>query len=287
MNRYKTKANKLFDRFRKKVNSSSPLKIESAYIEKIKAASGLYVFNSEIEEIKVSGECVIEQSYIHHIIANQKIRLLDEVNIGTLIAMSEVEAEGCLIKVFRNCNSRGNSESKTNKVKGEIVAITYENYTSSVLDYDFHYTNILNKYFLECEKAIECHYFISFAPFYIPKIKADVMFIRPYFNTFVEVLEANTLWIENKLHNKDLMDEIPSICDFRELVNKQFETSKMRVEKIKAKDLVIENCDAMLIQVENIVVKENCQIERLEVSGTYEIHKSSHVVQLYVGGVQV
>lgn len=284
MGRFAHHTNKLFNQFRKRISSASPLLIEDAYVEKVKAGANLQVIKSEIEEIKVSGECFLDHSYIHHLIANQKLTIEDEVTIGTLIAMSQVDAKECYCKVFRNCLARGNNESNSRKVKGCIHALTYENYTSSVLDYDFSYTNILNKYFLECQKPIKCSYFISFAPFYIPEIEADVMFIRPYFNTNVNRLVANQLWIENKLRDKELIDAVPSICDLRELVNKQFEMSKMRVETIEAEHVVIENCDVQLIVAKDCVIKDNCVVERVEVSGTIEIHKNSRVKELIVNG---
>lgn len=284
MSRFTHQANKLYKRFRKKVSSATPLLIENAYIEKVKAAADLHVIKSEIEEIKVIGECILENSYIHHIIANQKLTIEEDVSIGTLIAMNQVEAKECYCKVFRNCLARGNYESNTHKVKGCIHALTYENYTSSVLDYDFSYTNILNKYFLECQTPIICSYFISFAPFYIPEIEAEVMFIRPYFNTNVNRLSAKQVWIENKLRDKELIDAVPSICDLRELVNKQFEMSKMKVDMIEAVDVVIENCDVNLIVASNCIIKENCLVERVEVTGNIEIHKNSRVNELIING---
>lgn len=271
-----------FGRFKivkRKVASSEPLILKDSYIEKVKAGNRSQISNCEIEHLKAVGLCEIENSMIHECLSVTELKMNQNVRALTITAMGYASFDHTTCKVFRNTSSKDGSSMGNHKISGSIAAVTYENYTSSVLDYEFNFINILNKYFLECTHSIECDSFISFAPFYIPSIQAEVMYIRPYFNTNVEKLKADKLIIANKLKDRTIFNEVISMADYRDLVNKQFETSHMHVDHIEAKSLILENCDAKIVIADHAVINDGCIVEELYAK-SYEISKHAQVNKL-------
>lgn len=274
-----------FGRFKivkRKTSSSEPLVLNDAYIEKVKAGDSAKISGCEIEHLKAVGLCEIEDSTIHECLSVSELKMKQHVRALTITVMGNASFDHTTCKVFRNTSSKDGTSMGNHKISGSIAAVTYENYTSSVLDYEFNYINILNKYFLECTHAIECDHFISFAPFYIPSIQAEVMYIRPYFNTNVEELKADKLIIANKLKDRSIFDDIISMADYRDLVNKQFETSHMHVDRIEAKTVILENCDARIIIADHAVINDGCVVETLYAK-SYEISKNAQVNKLEGG----
>lgn len=271
-----------FKMVKRKISSSEPLTITESYVEKVKAGNSCSISGCEIERLKAMGPCTIENSMIHDCLSFSECTMKEKVRALTITAMGLASFDHTTCKVFRNASSKDGTSLGSRKISGSIAAVTYENYTSSVLDYEFNYINILNKYFLECAKAIECGHFISFAPFYIPAIQAEVMYIRPYFNTFVTELKADKLIIANKLKDRSIFDDIISMADYRDLVNKQFETSHMHVDRIEAKTLILENCDAKIVIADHAIIKDDCVIDELYAK-SYEISKNAQVNKLAGG----
>lgn len=265
-----------FKSVKRKITSSQPLTLQDSFVERVKAHDACTINNCQIERLKALGPCMIENSIIHDCQSYSELSVKENVKALTITAMGSAVFNQTKCKVFRNTSSKDGSSLGSHKVSGSIFAITYENFTSSVLDYEFNYVNILNKYFLECNKPIECSHFVSFAPFIIPSIHAQSIYIRPYFNTFVNELKADTLILTNKLKDRTIFDDIISMADYRELVNKQFEPSHMHVDRIEAKTLILENCDAKLVIADRAVIKEGCVIEEL-IASHYEISKYAQV----------
>lgn len=268
-----------FKMVKRKAVSSEPLILNDAYIERVKAGDLCQINGCEIEHLKAIGSCEIENSMIHECLSVSELKMNQHVRALTITAMGSASFDHTTCKVFRNTSSKDGTSMGNHKISGTIAAVTYENYTSSVLDYEFNYINILNKYFLECTHPIECDHFISFAPFYIPAIQAEVMYIRPYFNTNVEKLKANKLIIANKLKDRTIFDDVVSMADYRDLVNKQFETSHMHVDQIEAKTLILENCDAKIVIADHAIINDGCVIEELYAK-SYEISKNAQVNKL-------
>lgn len=271
-----------FGRFKtvqRKVVSSEPLMLNDSYIEKVKAGDHVHINGCEIEHLKAIGSCEIENSMIHECLSISELKMKQQVRALTITAMGYASFDHTTCKVFRNASSKDGSTMGNHKISGSIAAITYENYTSSVLDYEFNYINILNKYFLECTHPIECDHFISFAPFYIPSIQAEVMYIRPYFNINVERLKADKLIIANKLKDRAIFDDVISMADYRDLANKHFETSHMHVDQIEAKTLILENCDARIVIADHAIINAGCIVEELYAK-SYEISKNAQVNKL-------
>ena len=274
-----------FGRYKKvkhKAASSEPLILCDSYIEKVKAGDDVQISNCEIEHLKAVGACEIENSMIHECLSVSELNMLQNVRALTITVMGSASFDHTTCKVFRNASSKDGTSLGSHKISGTIAAVTYENYTSSVLDYEFNYINILNKYFLECDHAIECDHFISFAPFYIPEIQAEVAYIRPYFNTNVENIKADKLIIANKLKDRAIFNDIISMADYRDLVNKQFETSHMHVDHIEAKTLILENCDVRVVIADHAIINDGCVVEELYAK-SYEISKNAQVNKL-IGG---
>lgn len=265
-----------FKMVKRKAISSEPLVLSDSYIERVKAGDRSQISGCEIEHLKAVGYCEVEDSIIHECLSISELKMKQNVRALTITVMGHASFDHTTCKVFRNTSSKDGSSMGNHKISGTISALTYENYTSSVLDYDFNYINILNKYFLECTQPIECDHFISFAPFYIPSIQAEVMYIRPYFNTNVEKLKADKLIISNKLRDRTVFDDIISMADYRDLVNKQFETSHMHVDQIEAKTLILENCDARIVICDHAIINDNCVVEELYAK-SYEISKNAQV----------
>lgn len=270
---------KRFKTVKRKASSSEPLVLNDSYIEKVKAGNRSHISGCEIEHLKAIGFCEIENSMVHKCLSISELKMNQQVRALTITAMGYASFDHTICKVFRNTTSKDGTSMGNHKVSGSISAITYENYTSSVLDYEFNYINILNKYFLECSHSIECEHFISFAPFYIPSIQAEVMYIRPYFNTNVEKLKADKLIIANKLKDRTILDNVLSMADYRNLVNKHFETSHMHVDQIEAKTLILENCDARIVIADHAIINDGCIVEELYAK-SYEISKNAQVNKL-------
>ncbi len=279
MDNYEIEHFKSFEAICRKIASSEPLTIRNTYAEKVKARGTCTILDSRIERLKAKASCTLQNTQVHDCVAEGKLTCKQGVKALTITACDVAEFDQTVCKVFRNTTGKDGVSAGIRKVKGSIHALTYENFTSSVLNYDFHYMNILNKYFLECEKPLHVQHFISFAPFYIPAISAELMFIRPYFNTNVSMLKAKRLMIANRLTDNSMLENIFSIANKRKLANKQFEASHMHVDRIEAEEVMIENCDVRVIKAKHAIIGADCVVDEL-IAESYELEKNAQVLKV-------
>lgn len=261
----------------KKIKRKKKTELSSISAYKVRVKADLSIKESDLISLKVTGNCQCEDCNIQSCISEGKIQA-NNTTFGSLVTLDEGKFENVKAQVFRN-SGRIDGNVDIHKISGQIKAITYENYTSSVLDYEFDFQNILSKYFLEANREIKCNYFISYAPFYVPKITADKIYVQPFFNTNIQLMSADKVVIKNKFKVKEQLIEIPALVSYRKLMKHSFETSRMKIDRIEANGVEIENCDVLYLCADDVKIYGDCHIGCLESDNKPEIDTSCIIDQ--------
>lgn len=261
----------------KKIKRKKKTELASVSAYKVRIKADLSIKESDLLQLKVSGNCQCEDCNIQSCISEGNIQAAD-TTFGSIIALDEGQFKNVKAQVFRN-SAKIDANANIHKIGGQIKAVTYENYTSSVLDYEFDYQNILSKYFLEADREVKCNFFISYAPFYIPKLVAKKIYVLPFFNSNIEQMSADKVVIRNKFKVKEQLNEIPSLVSYRKLMKHSFETSRMKIDKIFAKSVEIENCDVLYLCADDVKIYGDCHIKCLESKNMPQIDNSCIIDQ--------